>query len=126
MNDLAAGPPEGFVWPEPWEPIPDETFCPEYPCFYFAPAGDEQPATISAELQREAGPGHPLYRVHCRAVARSRRSIHEFVLTTARPWMPVAFVHLIWTAEKDPHFPWVRGYESWGAFRAAWAPDEQA
>jgi hypothetical protein len=126
MNDRAAGPPDGFVWPDPWEPIPDGDDCLGY-ARITAEVLDEPPpdATLTGELQRELCPGHPLYRARVVAVGRNRHDPNEFLFRTARPGMPLAFVHLTWAVEKTPTFPWVQGYESWEAFRAAWATDDQ-
>jgi hypothetical protein len=71
-------------------------------------------------LQHEVCPGHPLYRIECRAVARNREHHDEFIFVTAHSDMPVAFVHLTWTVESGPAFPYAVGYPSWEAFRAAW------
>jgi hypothetical protein len=116
---VAPTPPDGFEWPAPWEPIASEAFCSAYPCFFTGTEGEPPPTTISAEVQREACPGHPLYGVGCQAVAKSR-NFNEFLLLTTHPEMPLAFVHLTWRKEEQPTFPWVRGYESWEAFRQAW------
>jgi hypothetical protein len=59
--------------------------------------------------------------VACSALGRNREDPNEFLLVTAHPRMPLAFVHLTWTKEEGDKFPWVEGYESWEAFRLAWA-----
>ena len=84
-------------------------------------AEDPRAFTIEAELEHEVCPGHPLYGIECRAVARNREHHDEFIFATARPDMPVAFVHLTWAVESNPAFPYVVGYPSWAAYRAAWA-----
>lgn len=83
-------------------------------------AGDPRVFTFEAELQREVCAGHLLHRVGCRAVARSRAHPDDFIFATAHRDMPVAFVHLTWAVESSPAFPYVEGYASWEAFRAAW------
>ena len=47
-----------------------------------------------------------------------------FIFATAVPGKPVAFVHLTWTVEKDPLFPYTVVYPSWEAFRAAWGESD--
>jgi hypothetical protein len=116
---MLPGPPEDYCWPGPWRPVAEseaatEVIAPQP----FAPA----PAsfTFEAELQHEVCPGHSLHGVECRAVARSREHPDEFVFVTADPLLPIAFVHLTWTVESDPAFPYTVGYLSWEAFRSAW------
>ena len=119
---MTSAPPDDFQWPARWEPIASEAFGPAYPCFSFSEPGEgPPPATISEELQREVCPGHPLYRVACRAVARCQ-NFNEFLLLTANPEMPLALVHLTWRREHRPTFPWFRGYKSGEEFKRAW-PD---
>ena len=104
------------------QPIANEDECLVYPRLTAEAFGEQQPAfSLTAELQREVCPGHPLHRVACRAVARNREDPNEFLFATENPRMPLAFVHLTWTKEEQPNFPWVEGYESWDAFRNAWA-----
>jgi hypothetical protein len=52
-------------------------------------------------------------------VARSREHPDEFIVVTARPDMPVAFVHLNWASESNPAFGYTVGYFSWEAFRVS-------
>lgn len=93
--------PKDFCWPDRWEPLG---------------VGH----TFETELQREVCPSHPLYQVECRAVARRKDDGDEILFTTARPDMPIAWVHLTWSVETDPDLPFAVGYESWEAFRVAW------
>jgi hypothetical protein len=121
---MTKGPPEGFEWPDPWEPIPagDDWF--GYPRLTAEVLGERHDGSLVGELQREVCPGHPLYRVVCVAVGRNREDPNEFLFGTDRPGMPLAFVHLTWAVEREPNFPWVQEYASWEAFRAAWTePD---
>jgi hypothetical protein len=115
-------PPDDFVWPAPWEPIPPEDTWYGYPRLGGEATGEGQPSgSLADELRREVSPAHPLYRVRCSAVARNRQDPNEFLFLTDNPRMPLAFVHLTWAKEERPDFPWVEGYESWDAFRKAWA-----
>ncbi len=117
MSRLA--PPENFVWPTPWRLIEASGASREVlgPQPY---ESDPRKFTFEAELQHELCPSHPLYRVECRAVARSSEHYDEFMFATARPDMPLAFVHLTWQIEDDPMFPHTVGYASWEAFTIAW------
>jgi hypothetical protein len=118
---MTSTPPDGFEWPAAWEPIASDDACLEYPRLTTETFGDELPAcSLSVELQREVAPTHPLYRVACRAVARNGQDPKEFLFFTAHPRMPLAFVHLTWRKEELPDYPWMKGYESWEAFRQAW------
>jgi hypothetical protein len=117
---VLSGPPKDFRWPPPWRPLGEA----EAATDVIVPqpfASDPAAFTFEAELQHEVGPGHPLHRVECRAVARSREHPDELVFVTAHPAMPNAFVHLTWGVERDPTFPYTFGYASWAAFAAAWA-----
>jgi hypothetical protein len=83
--------------------------------------GDEpSECSLANELQREVAPAHPLYQVACRAVGRNQDDPNEFLFVTTHPRMALAVVHLTWSKENRPDFPWVMGYESWDAFRQAW------
>lgn len=120
---MIPGPPDDFPWPEPWRPLDESEASNEI----LAPqpfAEASKAFTFEAELQQEVCRGHPLYRIACRAVARNRDHHDEFLFVTARPDMPIARVHLTWAAESNPAFPYVEGYASWVAFRAAWAKPE--
>lgn len=119
---MVLGPPSGFLWPEPWRPLADSEASTELVRSLADPLDEEPLAfTFEAELQREVCPEHPLHAVECLAVARNREHFDEFIFATAHPDMPVAFVHLTWTVESTPTFPYTVGYPSWEAFRAAWA-----
>jgi hypothetical protein len=111
---MLRGPPDGFRWPYPWRPLADPELVPPF-------HEGLRAFTLEAELQREVCPGHPLYRVECRAVARNVEDIDEFIFATAKPQMPVAFVHLTWAVERSPAFPFPVAYPSWEAFRSSWA-----
>jgi hypothetical protein len=102
---MLQGPADDYDWPGSWRPLADEPFVP----------------TLDAELQREVGPGHPLYRVACRAMGRNLEDDDEFVFATASPAMPVAFVHLTWQVERSPRYPYTMGFLSWEEFRWSWA-----
>lgn len=104
--------PDDFAWPPPWKLLP-------LPSGYLGLVG-----SVEAELQSEVCPGHPLYRVACRAIAWNAGDTNEFLLSTANPAMLVAFVHLTWKHESDPHWPYTLGYPDWGAFREAWAAED--
>ncbi len=111
--------PENFDWPKPWRLIEASEASREVlgPQPY---EPDPKKFTFEAELQHEVCPSHPLYRVECRAVARSSEHPDEFIFTTDRTDMSVAFVHLTWRIEDGPMFPHIVGYASWEAFIIAW------
>lgn len=112
-------PPEKCTWPKPWRFINSSESSQEVLGSQpYEP--DPRKFTFEAELQHEVCPSHPLYRVNCRAVARSCEHPDEFIFLTDRPDMPLAFVHLTWRVEEDPEFPYTIGYPSWEAFNVAW------
>ncbi len=113
------GPPPGFRWPALWRPLTEseasrEVICPQP--FSEDPLG----FTFEAELEREVCSGHPLYQVECWAVARNGDHPDEFLFATANPSYPLAFVHLTWSVETEPTFPYTIGYRTWEVFRSAW------
>lgn len=117
--------PAGYVWPKPWKPIVSELGCLEYPQVMGAVFGGYDTAsTLSAELQRECCTEHPLHGRSCVAVARAGDDPNEFVFVTDNPEFPIAFVHLTWSVERSPTFPFTVGYRSWEEFQTAWAADE--
>jgi hypothetical protein len=119
---MLSGPPKGFLWPSPWEPLADPSAALEMGVCenYLLGEEGEVAATMEAELEREICEGHPLYRLPCRAVARNTEDPNEFLFVTADPEKPVAFVHLTWHIESTPTFPYTVVYPSWEAFRASW------
>ncbi len=102
--------PDNFPWPASWKPLP------------LACGGLGLARSAEAALQSEVCPGHPLYRVACRAVAFHARDPNEFLFATDHPWVPVAFVHLRLRAEADPRWPYTILYSGWGEFLATWGP----
>jgi hypothetical protein len=120
-------PPDGFRWPSPWEPLADPNAALEMGrCENYLLGQDGAVApTMEAELEREVCEDHPLYRLQCRAVARSTEDPNEFLFVTADRDRPVAFVHLTWTVETRPDFPYTVTYPSWEAFQVAWAKSVQ-
>lgn len=84
--------------------------------------GTEPPEPfLVAELQREICPGHLLHGRSCQAVAQSADDPNEFVFATDHAEFPVAFVHLTWSVETSPTFPYAVGYSSWQSFKEEWS-----
>lgn len=120
--DMFTMPPDGFDWPSPWVPIRDENVCLTYPRILSEAFGGEPPEPfLVAELQREVCAGHLLHGRSCRAVAQATDDPNEFLFATDHPKFPVAFVHLTWTVESSPTFPYTVGYSSWEAFQQEWS-----
>ena len=101
------------MWPEPWQPLP-------LPNRWLGLV-----KSLEVELQAEVCPAHPLHRVECRPVGWNSEDPNEFLFATARPGMPLAFVHLTWKPENDPAWPYTVGYPTWEAFRTAWETKEE-
>jgi len=121
LHDL----PVDFRWPSPWSPLTDSQASIDF-VRSLADPFDEEPlaSTIEAELQRELCPGHPLYRVETWVVASNREDFNEYLFVTDDAKMPVVFVHLTWTQERTPDFPFTVIYSSWEEFRAAWEEED--
>ena len=114
-------PPLKYDWPEPWEAICDESRCLEYPRIMAEVFGDHETApSLATELRRECCPGHLLHGRSCVPVAANRDDPNEFVYLTDHPDCPIAFVHLTWSVESSPIFPYAIGYAGWEAFDLAW------
>jgi hypothetical protein len=118
-------PPDGFQWPPPWVPIRDESDCLTFPRILSEIFGDTAPEPFLAdELRREVCPGHLLHGRECQPVAQATDDPNEFAFATDHPDFPVAFVHLTWSVETSPKFPYTVGYPSWAAFKRHWSKDE--
>jgi hypothetical protein len=78
-------------WPEPWHRVGPQAF--------------------QAELNRERGPGHPLFGVRVVAVAR-RLDRDDVLLALPDEDNCLAVVHLTWSGQRDqdPRFPWTTFY----------------
>jgi hypothetical protein len=118
-------PPPDFEWPKIWEPLSQWRHNGlEFGRVHNHVLGIDKPAPdLAKELQREVCEGHPLYRKTCHPVARSKEDPNEFLFLTDDPHFPLAFVHLTWTIERRPDFPYTLRYESWDAFFLAWTTD---
>ena len=85
-----------------------------------------QPAealALETELRREINPTHQLYGRDLRAVAR--RGARDDVLFVPRDGdKRVFWVHLTWSIESDPQWPWTEGYSDQNAFAARWPEGE--
>jgi hypothetical protein len=100
-------------WPHPWKPLTD---------------GDESllPAVISGEastiieeLNREMCDTHPLQDVKCVPVAYDNRTCKEYLLSTDMLDSPFVLVHLTFTKESDPRWPFIIRYRSMNHFLAS-------
>lgn len=88
------------------------------PIFNFAMLSDHWTALGAAdaqcfevELAREVADGHPLFGKQVRAVAvRELKKEVVFWLPGERRW---AWVHLTWTKETSPNWPWVDVHDTW-------------
>src|SRR5947209_2870379 len=97
--------PDNFRWPQAWKPLP-------FPEGFLG-----RVRSLEAELQSEVSPGHPLHQVESKVVAWNGQDPNEFLFATAKPGMPLAFVHLTWQPEQEPTWPYTVGYPDWETFR---------
>lgn len=64
----------------------------------------ESSPRAAIELAREVGPGHPLWQVSVRVLAR-RQDCDDVLFALDDGTGRVAVVHLTFQAERDPHWP---------------------
>mgnify|MGYP000182760372 CR=1 FL=1 len=85
-------------WPVPWEPI--------------ARGSAEGWA---AELNREAPPGHVLHGIPCFALGAGEHP-DDILFQIEHPDAEFAFVHLTWSVEKNPDWPYAVLYKDFEEF----------
>jgi len=107
-------------WPAPWAPITDEARA----LAFGRLQRPELAATVVEELRREICPDHPLFGVECRVLAWHTGNQREFLLETDRADMPLVLVHLTWSVESQPHWPFIIPYQSVEDF-LCWARSAQ-
>lgn len=116
-------PPDGFEWPEWWEPISAEDTWFGYPPRLPESEMAKLPYTGSLveELKREVCSLHSLYGAICWPVGKHTRVPVEFLFVTNKPDMPLVWVHLTMEEEHSSDYPRTIGYLTWDAFKAAWS-----
>jgi hypothetical protein len=105
--------PPNFVWILPWAPLEEVASLP--PNILHDQTYSQW---LAAELQREVCEGHGLFGASVEAVGFNKCDPNEFLFVTDQPKMPFAFVHLTWTAETNPTWPWMMGFASTAELRA--------
>jgi hypothetical protein len=81
-------------------------------------------ASLESELRRELSPTHCLSNRMLRAIAR-RDGYDDVLFAPASGHAPVYCVHLTWSVETDPAWPWTNEYRDQAEFAKRW-PRENA
>ena len=82
-----------------------------------------QSLNLETELHRELASTHQLYGRQLRAVAR-RGGRDDILFVAADGSGPVYCVHLTWSVEKNPEWPWTTIYRDAGDFLERWPREE--
>lgn len=82
-------------------------------------------AKFEAELRRELPAGHQLHGRALRAIAR-RDDRDDVLFVPIVPGASVYRVHLTWSVETDPRWPWTEVYDSVDDFCERWPREELA
>ena len=82
----------------------------------------ESAAKLEAELHRELPAAHQLHGRQVHAVAR--REDRDDVLFLSEERGPVFWVHLTWSMESDPKWPWTETYRNLDDFLERWPREE--
>lgn len=80
-------------------------------------------AKLEAELRRELPASHALQGLHLRAIAR-RGARDDVLFERTDSDGTVYCVHLTWSVESDPTWPWTVAYASRAEFLARWPREE--
>ena len=83
----------------------------------------ELAANLEAELHRELPKGHQLCGRQLRAIAR-RQDQDDVLFRSATDDGSLFCVHLTWSKERDPQWPWTVRYASLDDFRERWLREE--
>jgi hypothetical protein len=80
-------------------------------------------APLEAELRREIPRAHSLFALELRAIAR--RDGYDDVLFASTGERPRVYcVHLTWSVETDPTWPWTVEYTDVADFARRWNDDD--
>ncbi|WP_340646601.1 hypothetical protein [Phenylobacterium sp.] len=89
--------PTDLVWPHGWAPVEDA----------------QERGVLEAELARECSSAHVLHKATAALIARHQKTDDcLFALEDGR----VAQVHLTWSTETKPDFPWTEIYPSFSVW----------
>jgi hypothetical protein len=80
-------------------------------------------AKLEAELRRELPAGHALRDVQLRAIAR-RGAKDDVLFERTDSDGTVYCVHLTWSVESDPNWPWTVAYANRAEFVDRWPREE--
>jgi hypothetical protein len=79
----------------------------------------ESATAMEKELHREICKGHVLYGLECFAIAR-REDRDDFLFSVKGATAPIYSVHLTWSEETSPEWPYAVPFESKQAFIHGW------
>jgi hypothetical protein len=85
----------------------------------FVKVTDEEAREFEAELKKEISPGHPLAGIAAVCVARSSRR-DDFLFHLPSHAEQFAIVHLTWSKETVPDYPWTTFFKSEEDFVQNW------
>lgn len=88
----------------------------------WSPLSRDEAQAVEKELRRELPPAHQLQDHQLIALARYRRD--DILFRSQDDQGPVFCVHLTWSVETDPAWPWTESYKDMGDFLERW-PREQ-
>lgn len=88
----------------------------------WVPISPQDSKSFEGELYREMIPSHQLYGRDLHAVAR--RGHKDDVLFISGINGPVFVVHLTWSVETNPTWPWTTAYENLDDFFERWPREE--
>lgn len=98
--------PHDFQWLPPWSALDHEPSALAWGELIAELEFGEQVADcLVAELRREMPNGHVLKHCELAAVGRCDADPNEFLFATDSPQAPLVVVHLTWSVETDPMWP---------------------
>src|SRR5687767_5876703 len=88
------------------------------------PVEGDAAASLEAELRRELPASHPLHGRRLQAFAR-RLDRDDILFRPIGGDAPIFWVHLTWSVESEPKWPWTETYQSVADFLERWPREEE-
>jgi len=89
------------------------------------PVVGKDAAELEAEVRREVCSSHALHGRRLRAIAR-RKNRKDVLFRSDGDSGAVYWVHLTWSVEADPRWPYTESYASVDDFARRWVEDQDA